>query len=69
MVYTFPKGICPKVNIIAWLEFELACYNVTAQHISLNTTRDSALIFLVKSSMSQSLVMNNTLIMSILIVQ
>ena len=24
---TFPKGICPKVNIIAWLEFELAYYD------------------------------------------
>ena len=23
-VHTFPKGICPKVNVIAWLEFELA---------------------------------------------
>ena len=23
-VLTFPKGICPKVNVIAWLEFELA---------------------------------------------
>ena len=26
-VHTFPKGICPKVNAIAWLEFELSYYN------------------------------------------
>ena len=25
-VPTFPKDICPKVNVIAWLEFELADY-------------------------------------------
>ena len=30
-VHTFPKGICPKVNIIAWLEFELA-YHESAVH-------------------------------------
>ena len=23
-IHTFPKGICPKVNEIAWLDFELA---------------------------------------------
>ena len=23
-VHTFPKGICPKVNVKDWLEFELA---------------------------------------------
>ena len=25
-VHAFPKGICPKVNVIAWLEFEPAYY-------------------------------------------
>ena len=33
-VYIFPKGISPKENIIAWLGFELAYYNVIVQHIS-----------------------------------
>ena len=27
-VHTFPKGICPKVNLIAPLEFELAYYDI-----------------------------------------
>ena len=27
-------GISPKVNIIAWLEFELASYDVAVQHVS-----------------------------------
>ena len=27
MVHTFPKDICPKVNVIARLEFELAYYD------------------------------------------
>ena len=26
-VHTFPKGICPKVNVKARLEFELAYYD------------------------------------------
>ena len=26
-VYIFRKGICPKMNVIAWLEFELAYYD------------------------------------------
>ena len=30
-VHTFPKGICPKVNVIARLEFELAYYD-SANH-------------------------------------
>ena len=31
--HTFPKGISPKVNVIAWLEFELVYYNVALEHI------------------------------------
>ena len=27
-VYTFPMGISPKGNVIVWLEFELAYYDV-----------------------------------------
>ena len=30
---TFPKCISLKMNIVAWLEFELANYNVAIQHI------------------------------------
>ena len=26
-VHSFPKGICPKVNVIARLEYELAYYD------------------------------------------
>ena len=33
-VHTFPKGISPKGNIIARLEFELAYYDVTVKHLS-----------------------------------
>ena len=29
-VHTFPKGICPKVNVIARLEYELAYYDSAA---------------------------------------
>ena len=32
-VYNIPKGISPKVNVIAWLKLELASYDVAAQHI------------------------------------
>ena len=33
-VHAFPKGISLKVNVIAWLEFELTYYDVTVQHVS-----------------------------------
>ena len=33
-IHTFLKGIIPKVNIIAQLEFELAYYDVTVQYVS-----------------------------------
>ena len=33
-VYAFPKVINPKVNVIAWLEFELAYYYIVVQHFS-----------------------------------
>ena len=33
-VHTFPKGICPKVNVIARLEYELAYYDSMALTIT-----------------------------------
>ena len=33
-VDAFSKGINPKVNIIAWQEFELIYYDVAVQHIN-----------------------------------
>ena len=38
-VHTFPKGICPKVNIIARLEFELAYYDSVVQRFNHYATR------------------------------
>ena len=35
----FPKGISPKVNLIAQLEFELTHYEIAIQHISHDTLR------------------------------
>ena len=34
-IHTFLKDICPKVNVIARLEFELAYYNSTVQHFTI----------------------------------
>ena len=39
MVHTFPKGICPKVNVIARLEFGFACYDSAVHRFNHNTTR------------------------------
>ena len=39
--HTFPNGICPKVNVIDRLEFELAYGNVTVQHVNHYTKGDS----------------------------
>ena len=33
-VIHFPKGISPKVNIIAWMQFELTHSDVMVQHVS-----------------------------------
>ena len=30
-----PKGICPKVNVMLWLVFEFAYYDVVVQQASL----------------------------------
>ena len=38
-VHTFPKGICPKVNVIARLEYELAYYDSTVHRFNHYTTR------------------------------
>ena len=37
--HTFPKGICPKVNVIARLEFELENYDPAVQCFNHYTTR------------------------------
>ena len=37
-VHNFPKGISPKVNLIAQLDFELTYYNAAVQYISHYTT-------------------------------
>ena len=39
MVHTFPKGICPKVNVIARLEYELAYYDSAVYRFNHYTTR------------------------------
>ena len=31
-VHTFPKGICQKVKVIVWLDFELVYYDSAVQH-------------------------------------
>ena len=43
-VHTFPKGICPKVNIIAQLENELAYYNSAVHRFNHYTTRTPPMI-------------------------
>ena len=37
--HTFPKGICPKVNVIARLEYELASYDSAVHRFNHYTTR------------------------------
>ena len=38
-VHTFPKGICPKGNVIARLEYELAYYDFAVNRFNHYTTR------------------------------
>ena len=37
-VHTFPKGICPKVNVIARLEYELVYYDSAVHRFKHYTT-------------------------------
>ena len=38
-VHTFPKGICPRVKVIVWLESELTYYNSAVQRFTHCATR------------------------------
>ena len=38
-VHTFPKSICPKVNVIAWLEYELEYYDSAVHRFNHYITR------------------------------
>ena len=44
-VHIFPKRICLKVNVIAWLEFELAYYDSVVHRFNHFTTRTPLWIF------------------------
>ena len=41
----FPKSICPKVNVIARLEFEFTYFDSTVQRFNHYTTRTSPQAF------------------------
>ena len=43
-VHTFPKGICPKVKVIAQLEYELSYYDSAGHRINHYTTRTPPLL-------------------------
>ena len=43
-VNTFPKGICPKVNVIARLEFELTYYDPAVHRFNHYTTKTPCLV-------------------------
>ena len=43
-VHTFPKGICPKVNVIARLEYELAYDDSAVHRFNHYTTRTPPLL-------------------------
>ena len=42
--HTFPKCICPKINVIARLEYELACYDSAVQCFNHYTTKTTFLM-------------------------
>ena len=45
MVRTFSKGICPNVNVIARLEYELTYYDSAVHHFNHYTTRTTPATF------------------------
>ena len=57
-VHTFSKGISPKVNVLAWLEFELASFETSVMLFSHFATL--TLLFIDTVSALLSFVINNT---------
>ena len=63
-VHAFPKGICPKVSVIARLEFELAYLDFAVHHFNHCTTRtlpSPKLMFVTKTTGSSLPVLNRVL--------
>ena len=50
-VHAFPKGIFPKVNVIARLEYELAYYDSAVHRFNPYTTRTPPAVLMCKSPM------------------
>ena len=47
-VHNFPKGICPKVNVMARLEYELAYYDSAVHRFNHYTTKTPLMQFVNK---------------------
>ena len=55
--YTFPKGICPKVNVSVTLEFEPCSFEIAIQYISYSTTGTPHFWILELSKRSNSIIL------------
>ena len=53
MVHTFSESIKSKVNVIVWLEFKLAFYNIKVQHINNYTMKTNLQMTLSKTVTSK----------------
>ena len=40
-MYNFPKSICPKVNVIAWREFDFTYNDLAVYHFNYYITKTS----------------------------
>ena len=61
-IHTFPKVICPKVNIIGWPEFELTYYDSAVQHVNHYTTKTLPQPALVKMMMMMIVVLQTVIL-------
>ena len=55
MVDTFSKNICPKVDMITQVEFELAYYDVAVQHLRNNYKETPPRIFVMVKKVSKQI--------------
>ena len=46
-VDTFSGGLCPKLNVILYLEFKLAYYEISIQYISQNAMKNHGMVVLI----------------------
>ena len=67
-VIPFSKSIIPKLNIIAWLEYDLVYFEAVVQHFSHYTTEMPSYFTSVKSMKGQIELLTSTRVLNVTVI-